>query len=249
MVNPNEHPFEVIHLDETTSTNGWLATHTAGHDCAVWTDYQTAGRGCGTNKWESERAKNLLFSVMIHPAGLQARSQYAISMAVSLAFLDVLTARGISDLSIKWPNDIYWRDRKLCGILIENKLSGTEVRQSIIGAGLNVNQTVFVSDAPNPVSMKQILGMDTPREQLLTDLLSAFDGRLKLISGGEAARQQLHTDYLSSLYRREGYHAYRDANGCFEARIVSVEESGYLLLQDREGRERRYGFKEVNIIL
>jgi BirA family biotin operon repressor/biotin-[acetyl-CoA-carboxylase] ligase len=241
--------FEVVHLQETASTNAWLLENGSDHDCAVWADYQTAGRGCGTNKWESERGMNLLFSVLVHPVTLSARQQFYLSMAVSLAFTDVLAACGVEPLSIKWPNDIYWRDRKLCGILIENKLSGTTVRQSIIGAGLNVNQTLFLSDAPNPVSMKQILGKDTDREQLLNDILRAFSSRLTLLSAGDTALRRLHDDYLSRLYRRDGFHSYHDADGDFEARIVTVEASGHLLLQDREGRERRYGFKEVNIIL
>jgi len=232
--------FKVIHIGETDSTNRWLREQTTGtDDVAVWTDYQTAGRGCGTNTWESERGQNLTFSLLIHPHELRANRQFAISMAISLAIADVLSGY-FADVSIKWPNDIYWHDRKICGILIENRLNGPMVRDSIIGIGLNVNQRLFVSDAPNPVSMWQILGRETDREEVLLQVLERFSPYD--VCPVDADR------YLSMLYRREGYHAYSDAQGLFEARLVTVEADGHLLLEDRDGRQRRYAFKEVTFI-
>ena len=121
----------------------------------VWAEYQTAGRGCGTNQWESERGKNLTFSILIHPKDLPATQQFHISMAISLAICEALE-QYIGDVSIKWPNDIYWRNGKIGGILIENTLKGSIIMESIIGVGLNVNQRIFKSNAPNPVSMWQI---------------------------------------------------------------------------------------------
>ena len=140
----------------------------------VVADNQTEGRGCGTNRWESERGQNLLFSLMIHPENLPANQQFQISMAISLAIIDAL-GQMVGDLSIKWPNDIYWRNGKLAGILIENTLKGNLIKDSIIGVGLNVNQRKFHSDAPNPVSLWQITGQETNREQLLKDILQRLD--------------------------------------------------------------------------
>ena len=229
--------WKIVHLDETDSTNRWLREHAGSEDTAVVAYSQTAGRGCGSNTWESEAGQNLTFSLLVHPTMVPANAQFRISMAISLCIVDVLSDY-FGEVSIKWPNDIYWRDRKLCGILIEQQLSGALIRQSIIGIGLNVNQTHFVSDAPNPVSMSQILGHAVSREEVLEKILSRFS-----IEAVDRDR------YRSLLYRREGYHPYRDANGRFEARLLTVEDDGHLLLCDREGRQRRYAFKEVQFEL
>lgn len=229
--------WKIVHLDETDSTNRWLREQGGEEDMVVVADSQTAGRGCGTNTWESEAGQNLTFSLLVHPTMVPANAQFLISMAISLCIADVL-GDYFGEVSIKWPNDIYWRDRKLCGILIEQQLSGSLIRQSIIGIGLNVNQTVFVSDAPNPVSMSQILGHEVSREEVLEKILSRFS--LEAVDRDR---------YRSLLYRREGYHPYSDANGTFEARLLTVEDDGHLLLCDREGRQRRYAFKEVQFEL
>ena len=206
---------------------------------AVVADYQTAGRGCGTNTWESERGKNLLFSLLIHPAEVPVVKQFRISMAISLAILDTLEQH-IGDVSIKWPNDIYWRNGKLGGILIENRLQGGCIKDCIIGVGLNVNQEQFHSDAPNPVSLKRIHGQETEREQLLSDILVRFD---------EYLTQDLKARYLSRLYRRKGFHPYADKEGAFMAEIIDVEDDGHLLLRDDNGHDRRYAFKEVQFVI
>lgn len=231
--------WHIQHVDETDSTNRWLRDCGDGDRLVVVADYQTAGRGCGTNRWESERGKNLLFSMLIRPTDLPAKRQFHISMAVSLAICEAL-GRLIGDLTIKWPNDIYWRNAKICGILIENRLQGQRIRDSIIGVGLNVNQRRFHSDAPNPVSLWQICERETDREQLLKDILQSFDGYL-----GRDIREQ----YLMLLYRRQGFHPYADQAGAFMAEITDVEDDGHLLLHDDNGQYRRYAFKEVQFII
>ena len=204
----------------------------------VWADYQTAGRGQGTNRWESERGKNLTFSILLHPVDLPANRQFLLSMQVSLAICEALSEH-IGDLSIKWPNDIYWRNAKIAGILIENRLQGQVIRDSIVGVGLNVNQRQFQSDAPNPISLWQICEHETDREQLLKDILAALDRLL-----GQEVREQ----YLSMLYRRKGFHPYVDKDGAFMAELEDVEDDGHLLLCDDSGGRRRYAFKEVMFI-
>ena len=234
--------WEIIHIAETDSTNRWLATHrsTGQKPCVVVADYQTAGRGCGTNRWESERGKNLLFSVLLHPKQLPSNRQFHISMAVSLAIVDAV-GQLVGDLSIKWPNDIYWRNGKLAGILIENRLQGSIIKDSIIGVGLNVNQQAFLSKAPNPVSLWQITGQETDREQLLKDILKALDHYMH--------DDNLGVPYRRQLYRRKGFHPYADKDGVFMAEIAGVEDDGHLLLHDDNGQERRYAFKEVQFII
>ena len=244
--------WKITHIDETDSTNRWLREHLTGGQtlCAmnrtwglspcevVWADYQTAGRGQGTNRWESERGKNLTFSILLHPVDLPANRQFLLSMQVSLAICEALSEH-IGDLSIKWPNDIYWRNAKIAGILIENSLQGSVIRDSIVGVGLNVNQRQFMSDAPNPISLWQICEHETDREQLLKDILAALDRLL-----GQEVRGQ----YLAMLYRRKGFHPYVDKNGAFMAELEDVEDDGHLLLCDDSGAHRRYAFKEVTFI-
>ena len=253
--------FKIIHIEQTDSTNRWLRrleskdsgimglTETddpeilksleQNRPLVVWAEFQTAGRGCGTNTWESERGKNLTFSVLLHPDGMAANRQFQISMRVSLALCEAL-GRHIGDLSIKWPNDIYWRNGKIAGILIENRLQGSTIRDSIVGIGLNVNQREFCSDAPNPVSLWQICEHETDREELLRDFLEAL---------GSYLGREVRTEYLSRLYRRRGFHPYTDKDGAFMAEIADVEDDGHLVLRDEEGRERRYAFKEVQFVI
>ena len=231
--------WKIVHIAQTNSTNQWLREQGGEEDMVVWADYQTTGRGQGSNHWESERGKNLTFSMLIHPQGIPANRQFSISMAVSLAICEAL-GQHIGDLSIKWPNDIYWRNGKICGILIENTLHGTMIRDCIIGVGLNVNQRTFQSDAPNPVSLWQICEYETDCELLLKGILRSFEKYL-----GQDVKEQ----YISMLYRRRGFHPYADQQGAFMAEIVDVEDDGYLLLRDDNGLQRRYAFKEVTYII
>jgi len=160
-------------------------------------------------------------------------------MAISLAIADALGEQ-IGDVSIKWPNDIYWRNGKIGGILIENRLSGQIIRDSIIGVGINVNQQHFHSDAPNPVSLWQIHGQETDREALLHEILDRFSLYI---------HQEIKERYKAILYRRKGFHPYSDKEGTFMATFVDVEDDGHLLLSDESGKERRYVFKEVQYII
>ena len=175
--------FRIIHIEETDSTNRWLKENGEG-TMVVVADYQTAGKGCGTNSWESERGKNLTFSMLIHPTDIPASQQFRITEVVSVALCEVLeryllTVPELAEgLSIKWPNDIYRGDKKICGVLIENRLQGNVIVDSIIGIGLNVNQTEFVSDAPNPVSLRQLLGREIDREALLHGCVHGQVGEL-----------------------------------------------------------------------
>ena len=228
-----------MHIDETDSTNRWLREQGGEENVVVWADYQTAGRGCGTNHWESERGKNLTFSMLLHPHDVPAQKQFRISRAISLAICKAL-GQHIGDLSIKWPNDIYWRDGKIGGILIEVTLLGNKVKDCIIGIGLNINQRVFRSDAPNPVSMWQICEQETDCEQLLQEILQAFQ---------EYMGKSNKDEYQSMLYRRKGFHPYADKDGVFMAEIIDVEDDGHLLLRDDNGQLRRYAFKEVTFVI
>ncbi len=231
--------FRIIHIEETDSTNRWLKAHGEG-TMVVVADYQTAGKGCGTNSWESERGKNLTFSMLIHPTDIPASQQFRITEVVSVALCEVLE-QYIGDVSIKWPNDIYMGEKKICGVLIENRLQGNVIVDSIIGIGLNVNQTEFVSDAPNPVSLRQLLGREIDREALLHDFLET----LETVSSSETT----YSAYRNKLFRMGKQAVFSDETGRFEGTIQDVETDGRLLIKDLSGQARRYAFKEVQFVI
>lgn len=257
--NDRQDPFQITHLEETDSTNTYIRqvaskqqqgdqpqdTPSARYQ-VVTAAYQSAGRGQGSNSWESERGKNLLFSILCHPVWIPITGQFILSEAIALAIRDALACYD-SHFTIKWPNDIYWNDKKICGILIENTLGGGHIKDCILGVGLNVNQSAFHSDAPNPVSLYQILGHEVDCKALLQDILKRFDANIQATLNGSYAA--IIGNYTSWLYRLHGFYPYRDGNGEFEAAIVEVEDDGHLVLRDREDRIRRYAFKEVEFII
>ena len=238
---------KTLYLEETDSTNDFLRHYTPGEDedmTVVWTDFQRKGRGQGSNQWESEAGKNLTFSVLIHPDKVRAQDQYIISMAVAETMHRFLSGMVDAAIQIKWPNDIYVGDSKIGGILIENHLSGGHIKDCIIGIGLNVNQTVFVSDAPNPISMRMIDDREWNREEVLQGLISELVWQFR-----HFRIDIIRKKYRRHLYRREGFYPYRDAEGEFEAEMLEVENDGHLVLLDTEGRQRRYAFKEVAYVI
>lgn len=251
----------IIHLVETTSTNQFLkenASHlsscqeepfTASSEesiTVVVADYQTAGKGQGTNTWESEKGKNLLFSILVHPTTLPIERQYILSEAAALSYKEVLDAY-TEDISVKWPNDIYWQDRKVSGTLIETSLSKGVFKDFIIGTGINVNQKEFRSDAPNPVSLCQITGREIPLEEVLDRMVEKFEEYYQMVIDG--AYDTISKRYHEALYRKEGLFPYRDKDGEFTASIDHVKDNGHLVLKDSEGNLREYGFKEVECVM
>lgn len=241
----------IIRLMETASTNQFLkeknlTTSTEGSITVIVADYQTAGKGQGTNTWESESGKNLLFSILVHPTTLPIERQYILSEAAALSYKEVLDAY-TEDISVKWPNDIYWQDRKISGTLIETSLSKGAIKDFIIGTGINVNQKEFRSDAPNPVSLYQITGREIPLEEVLNKVVESFEKYYQMVVDG--AYDTISKRYHNSLYRKEGLFPYRDRNGEFTASIDHVKDNGHLVLRDSEGNTREYAFKEVQFVM
>lgn len=234
-----------IWIEETGSTNSWVKERLEDLEAPVMAiaRCQTAGRGQRGNSWESEPGKNLTFSLLVKPSGLKAVRQFALSEAAALAMADALAAYGI-EAAVKWPNDIYVGSRKIAGILIENSIMGDQLTTSIIGIGLNVNQTLFLSDAPNPVSMAQI----SRRKFHLGEVANTVGGELEKRLGSLAAGESMHDEYKSRLWRSDGRHyPFKETAGGeeFTARIADVGESGHLILELSDGCRRKYAFKEV----
>lgn len=232
--------FKIIHIEDTDSTNRWMKENGEG-EMVVAADFQTAGRGCGTNTWESERGMNLLFSVLIHPQKVSARTQFIITQMVSVALCETLKRYISQPIAIKWPNDIYVGDKKICGVLIENCLAGRHIKDCIIGIGLNVNQTEFKSDAPNPISIKQLTGKDTDRDELLTLFLDELQKAIN--------NKGIHQEYMSRLYRRGGMYPFEKNGMQFMATVVGTTDDGRLVLQDANGIAHLYRFKEVTFVI
>lgn len=237
-------------LESVESTSTWLRTQRsdAPHGTVVVTDCQTAGRGQRGNSWEAAPGMNLTFSVLTRPEPpVPASQQYALSEAVATAIVDTLDSMVPygERLEIKWPNDIYYENRKLAGILIENSLSGTVVSRSIAGVGINVNQEIFTSDAPNPVSLKQLTGRTYDLESLLENVCLAIVRNIRLIAD-PAKRNAIGKFYRSKLWHREGLHPYMLPDGTrFNAQILSVASTGHLKLKHDDGSESVHAFKEV----
>lgn len=238
---------ELIALNETDSTSNQIKLLPARREMTVVTaEYQSRGRGQQGNSWESEKGMNLVFSILISPKNVVASQQFILSQAISLAIRDTLSEYA-DDLCIKWPNDIYWKDEKLGGILIENELCGKRIDRCVIGIGLNINQRAFTSPAPNPISLSQITGKTHDRQGILLQLLSRFHQYLQQI--GENDISSIQENYHKSLYRSSGLYPYRDAQGLFMASIDHVEPMGTLCLKDEAGHLRHYAFKEVKVVL
>ena len=240
--------FRWLELGLVDSTNRYLCGYRPTCEVPLTlatADYQTDGKGADANHWESDPGKNLLFSLLWLTTNLPAQRVFTGLEMLALSVLDALNdfAPGFT---IKWPNDIYFGDWKVAGTLIENEFAGKRVARSVMGTGINVNQMVFHSDAPNPRSLAQIVGHEVELHLVLQGVMYHFARYRRMVE--QEQYDVLHTLYTSQLYRREGEHAYADSEGTFHARITDVQPDGHLILTDTEGRQRRYAFKEVRMV-
>ena len=266
-----------MYIERTNSTNTLLreliakGEWQAGEEY-LYTGFQTAGRGQSGNGWESEEGKNLLCSILLshQPSEVSGvRPAFDLNVAVSVAVHRMVNSQFSilhSQLTIKWPNDIYWGDRKIAGILVENTLIGSEVRYSIAGIGLNVNQTEWLSNAPNPVSMRQISGEEYDIHELMKTLMNEMHTVLAM------KREEIWAYYRTHLYRKDGFWPFverevsiaptmnyspaleeRDGERLerpiFLAKIENIRADGEIELRDQEGNLRLYHFKEVRYVL
>lgn len=237
----------IIRIKETTSTNvelqqmmmdGYLEEGTV-----LVAENQTLGRGQSGNSWESEPGKNLLFSMLIHPDFLDLKQHFLLSELTANSIKQVLD-KYVDHVTIKWPNDIYYQDKKISGILIENNIEENVIRQSVIGIGVNVNQEIFTGETPNAVSLKQILEADIDLDLLLTEITNQLLSDYNKLKNGEW--DDIRQYYHGSLYRKSGMYVFSDKNGQFTARVDSVADDGVLSLVTEAGEIRRYLFKEVS---
>jgi len=243
-----QNTIEIVKLSETDSTNKYSARLIADKQIElptlIYTLQQNSGKGLGNNTWHSQADKNLLFSLIVFPE-IKAEDHFKLNMIVSLAICEFLLLKGI-EVKIKWPNDIYCQNKKIAGILIENSIYGNLIKSSIIGVGLNLNQTEFPQELTNPVSLKQITNAsyDIDEEvkliaQILVNKIDQF--RAKSFS-------TVIKYYNKKLYRFGLLSEFKDKNGSFSGYIKDVNENGHLIICDQNSKTRSYNFKEVELL-
>lgn len=209
---------------------------------------QTHGRGYGNNLWESEPKKNLTFSIACFPANIEPSEQFVLTEIISLSLLKVVSGIITKEkVSIKWPNDLYVNNKKIAGVLIQNFINGRKIDFSVIGVGLNVNQEVFVSDAPNPTSLAIVTKKHFVIEDLANKILQHFTTYMHQTDNTEMLKT-IHNSYLTNLYKRGIPSLFKDKNGIFNAIITDINNFGQIRLTTEHGTERTYGFKEIEFL-
>lgn len=244
--------FSISWIDEAASTNTLMSQQCADlpHGAVIAARRQTAGRGQRGNSWESQPDSNLTFSMLLRPKVILAVTQFQLSMLVSLGVCDALRAASGLDIKVKWPNDIYVGDKKICGILIENSLEGRRIGRSIAGIGINVNQERFLSDAPNPASLINLTGLTFDLPKLLSDVCRAIIDRVDNYEADPDA-DKLLSEYRSLLWRGNGFYLWHDVvdDKTYEGEITDVALTGHLTITDRNSHAKTYAFKEISPVL
>ena len=282
--NPIGKPF--IELESIDSTNkyamGLIHEHhlTEGqgepqHGMAIFTHEQTAGKGQREKKWMSQKRSNIALSILLNPVHLRVSDQFKLSVCVAVSVHKFFSSYAGIETKIKWPNDLYWRDRKAGGVLIENVVGSSESaisqqsavssRQSethnslpdsyrdtthnwkwaVVGIGININQTIFPPDLPNPVSLKQITGKSYSPLELAKEFCNILDKNYRFLI--EEKFEFLFNDYQAHLYKKEERVKLKQGNRVFETTIKAVSETGQLITQ--HSIEERFEFGEVEWVI
>lgn len=215
----------------------------AAEGTIIITDNQHGGRGQRGNQWFSEPGKNLTFSLILKPRFLKPDQQFRLTMVISLAVADYVQSKVQGLVKIKWPNDVLVNQQKICGILIENSLSGDTLQVAVIGIGLNVNQTLFPN--LNATSIKCETSSDYTLQNELPLLLKAIEVRYQQLCEGKV--NLLENDYLSNLYRKGELHTFNTMSGTLNGMIEGIDQRGRLILQTSAGKQY-YDNKEISFV-
>jgi len=238
-----------IILDCVDSTNNYamaqLRTGTALHGNAYFANEQQTGRGRRGKNWQTQKGKNIMLSIVLNTEFLAVYQQFQLIISTSLGCLDFFHRYTTNNVKIKWPNDLYWNDRKAGGILIDNIIKGDLWQWAVIGIGINMNQTSFSADLPNPVSLKQITGetydIVKSAKELYEDVMIRFDGLRK------NQFENLYSLYNQSLYRLKEHIKLKKDNIVFDTILSGVAQQGQLITKDVI--DRNFDFDEVEWVL
>ena len=241
---------EYLYLDTVDSTNAFLLRQREAERAGrvVLAREQTAGKGMGSNSWESQPGSNLTFSMGVDLSFLKAADQFLLSQAVPLGLLDCLdTLLPPEKLFVKWPNDLLFDGRKLCGILISSSIHGMEMGVSVIGIGLNVNQTQFLDWPTHPISLRMILEKEVPLEPLLHDLVDAVEARVEALKSPEGI-EKTQMDYLRRLFLYHQWGDFETREGHVKLFVEGIDHFGRLITSDEQGITRVYDLKELHLL-
>ncbi|MBP3356249.1 MAG: biotin--[acetyl-CoA-carboxylase] ligase [Rikenellaceae bacterium] len=238
-----------VFLEETTSTNDVARDPSYGCGDVICAEYQSAGRGQRGHRWSSRRGENLMFSLVLTPEFIPVERQFLLSQMVTLSLVETLAVYGI-DATVKWTNDIYAGDRKICGMLIENDLGHGLFSRAIVGIGLNVNQREFDPELPNPTSMVRQTGREYDRRSVLQAFYDRFMRMYETVRRDFSAAERIAQEYNGRLYRLGERHPFRLPDGTvFGGVIRGVEPAGGLLVEHPDGACRSYLFKEIEFVI
>ncbi|MEJ7681247.1 MAG: biotin--[acetyl-CoA-carboxylase] ligase [Segetibacter sp.] len=230
-------------LGEVDSTNNYamrqVQAQMAEHGATWFAKYQNSGKGQRGKAWNAGFGENIIMSSVLGPSFLDIDNQFLLNVTVALACFDFFNKYTSGNTSIKWPNDIYWKDRKAGGILIENLMQGKQWKFSIAGMGININQTLFPANLPNPVSLKQITGKSFDLIYLAKDLCKCLNYRWEQLS--DKKHDQLLDDYSTYLYKRGESVTFKKNNEKFNAVVTGVNKHGELSIDTGEQSTLAYG--------
>jgi len=241
----NKYAMGLVHGDLLPDGHG-----EAQHGMAIFTHEQTAGKGQRGKSWASQKDLNIALSILLNPYLLSVPDQFKLSVCIAASVCEFFSKYAGDETKIKWPNDIYWRDRKAGGILIENIIqsSQSEVgswQWSVIGIGININQTDFDPDLPNPVSLKQITGKNHNPVELAKELCSSIEVNYQTLIAGKF--MTLFNKYQTHLYKKDEKVKLKKGTRLFETTIKGVSETGQLITQ--HSIEERFEFGGVEWVL
>ena len=235
-------------FDELSSTNDWLMeqifVQKLSEGTTVIAGHQTKGKGQRGSGWSAQDSKSLTFSVLLKPDFLLIAHAFDISVCVALAIHDCLNELR-PGFHVKWPNDIYFEDKKIAGVLIENQVSRSAYQNAVVGIGLNVNQMDF-EELPHAISLKQIVGVDFPVEKVMERLCETLEARYLQLRAGKF--EALKKAYLSNLYWFNEIHFYKSENVLLQGKIIDVLRSGCLQIELIDGEIRDFDIKEIQFV-
>jgi BirA family biotin operon repressor/biotin-[acetyl-CoA-carboxylase] ligase len=241
--------FNIIHLNKVSSTQSYIIEQDKDSKMQEFTVFctfnQTSGRGQGEHKWESEEGKNISFSFLVRPKFILPSEQFLLTQIASLSVADMLKKYIKEEVYVKWPNDIYVKNNKICGMLVQNKVIGNEFVGAYFGIGINVNQRKFFF-APNPTSMSIETNKEYDLDIILKEFLSCFQRRYVQLQQGK--KEELKKEYMSSLLYKDMLKHYLYKGKGIEATIKDVDEYGYLILKTKEGNDLCCELKELTFI-
>ena len=242
---------KIIKLSATDSTNSFLKDLSQNSALENYTvivaQKQTKGRGQQDSNWVSEPFKNLTFSVFIEFNNFKIANSKYLNFAISSSIYNILIAKKILKLSIKWPNDIMSANKKICGILIENTFSGDKIKNSVIGIGLNVNQEIFPETLNNITSLKLETSLEYNLDNLLEDIISEIEKNIRFLESSKY--HLLEKNYLDVLYKKNIPTMFKNSKDeIFMGLISGISNNGKLQIQLEDDSVKEFGIKEVSFL-